>query len=79
MAVKNAGWSSLVLSLTSASVFVGSLVPLNVPDRISYQRGIIYSFLGLSHFVFLNDFICKILTSIRRYNLKSDALDIANK
>lgn len=70
---------SLVLSITSASVFLGSLVPLNVQDRISLLRGIAYSFLGLTHFVLLNDFLNKLLAGIRRYNLKSDALDIANK
>lgn len=79
MAVSKTCLRSLALSITSASVFVGSLVPLNVQDRISLLRGIFYSLLGLSHFVFLNDFLNKLLTHVRRYNLKSDALDIANK
>lgn len=68
---------SLALSLTSASVFLGSLVPS--ADKISIYRGISYSLLGLAHFVLLNDFLNGLLTGIRRYNLKSDALDIANK
>ena len=70
---------SLALSITSASVFLGSLVSLNVQDRIPVVRGCFYSILGLVHFAFLNDFLIKLLTGIRRYSLKSDALDIANK
>lgn len=70
---------SLALSMTSASVFLGSLVSLNVQDRISVFRGCCYSGLGILHFVLLNDFLNKLLTGIRRYSLKSDALDIANK
>ena len=71
-AIKN-----LALSLASACVFIGSLVPLNVQDRISLQRGLSYSLLGLTHFVLLNDFLNEVLS--RRYRLKSDALEIANK
>lgn len=52
---------------------------MNVQDRISLFRGLSYSLLGLTHFFLLNDFLNKLLTGIRRYNLKSDALDIANK
>lgn len=70
---------SLALSITSASVFLGSLVSLNVQDRISVLRGFGYSVLGLAHFVLLNDFLNTLLTTIRRHSLKSDALDIANK
>lgn len=70
---------SLALSITSAGVFLGSLVPLSVADRISLFRGVFFSILGLTHFVFLNDFLNKLLTGIRKYSLKSDALDIANK
>lgn len=70
---------SLALSITSASVFLGSMVSLNVQDRISVIRGFFYSGLGLVHFVLLNDFLNKLLAGIRQYSLKSDALDIANK
>lgn len=70
---------SLALSITSASVFLGSLVSLNVQDRISVVRGCFYSGLGLAHFVLLNDFLNSLLTTIRTTSLKSDALDIANK
>lgn len=48
-------------------------------DKISIVRGVSYSLLGLAHFVLLNDFLNALLTGIRRCNLKSDALDIANK
>lgn len=70
---------SLVLSITSGCVFLGSLVSLNVQDRIPVLRGCFYSGLGIIHFVLLNDFLNALLTGIRRYSLKSDALDIANK
>lgn len=71
---------SLALSITSVSMFVGSLSTLNVSDRISLLRGFIYTSLGFLHFISLNDFLNKFVAGIRGYNLlKSDALDIANK
>lgn len=71
---------SLALSITSVSVFLGSLATLNVQDRISLLRGFVYTSLGFLHFISLNDFLNKFVAGIRGYNLlKSDALDIANK
>ncbi|XP_059610750.1 ceramide synthase [Phlebotomus argentipes] len=78
---------SLACSIGSMGIAWGSLLSLNISDRISLQRGVFLSSLGFVYFVSLTDFFNRFLLETtkglqwrKKYHLMvSDVMDITNK
>uniref|UniRef100_A0A1L8DK35 TLC domain-containing protein n=3 Tax=Nyssomyia neivai TaxID=330878 RepID=A0A1L8DK35_9DIPT len=78
---------SLACSIGACLAAVGSLLSLNISDRISLQRGVFLSSLGFVYFVSLTDFFNRFLLETtkglqwrKKYHLMvSDVMDITNK
>ncbi|GAB0092952.1 uncharacterized protein DMENIID0001_080040 [Sergentomyia squamirostris] len=78
---------SLACSIGSMGIAWGSLLSLNISDRISLQRGVFLSSLGFVYFVSITDFFNRFLLETgkglqwrKKYHLMiSDVMDITNK
>ena len=86
--INNRGcYFSLACSIGSISIACGSLLQLQLTDKISIQRGFFLTTLGFVYFVSLTDFLNKWLLDTKnglklrqKYRLRmNDVLDITNK